>query len=165
MTADDGRRGVLYDAYSAFAVLRSAVYGRWSLILSTLLLAACAAPTANITVTDAWARPGLNGENSAIYFEIDNPAREDDLLLSVSSDAAQMVELHMSSVSSDGVMSMTHQDSVVVPAGAQTVFEPGGLHVMMMGLTRELKPGDQVQFTLKFENLGEITAQAEVRAP
>lgn len=130
-----------------------------------LLLAACSAPTTNLTVTDAWARPGLPGETSAIYFQIDNPTKADDKLLSVSSDAAMMVELHMSSVSSDGVMSMTQQDSVLVPAGAQTVFEPGGLHVMMMGLTRELKPGDQIQFTLKFKDSGEFTTQAQVRAP
>ena len=52
---------------------------------------------------------------------------------------------------------------VPVPAGATVSFEPGGLHVMVMGLTTDLQEGDEVDFTLTFaaECTKEITAPVE----
>lgn len=137
----------------------------FSLLCCLVLLTACSGSEAALTVTNAWARPGNTGENSAIYFVIDNPTREADTLLSAACDAAEMVELHQTSISSEGVMMMEHQDSVPVPTGAETVFQPGGLHVMLMGLTRDLKAGDVLALTLTFETAGTVQVEVEVMAP
>jgi len=40
--------------------------------------------------------------------------------------------------------------------GGRLTFEPGGLHVMLMGLTQDLVEGDTIQVTLIFEISGEF---------
>ncbi len=127
----------------------------------TLLLAACgAAGSGELQVNDVWARPGLAGGNSAIFFVVINPG-EADLLLSASSQAAEAVELHQT-IMQDGNMQMVHQMNVPVPTG-ETVFKPGGLHVMLIGLKGDLKAGDTFPVTLVFEKAGEKTLTVTVR--
>ena len=52
-----------------------------------------------------------------------------------------------------------------VPAGGQAELKPGGLHIMLIGLKRELNQGDAVRLILVFEKSGEIIVDAQVRAP
>lgn len=51
------------------------------------------------------------------------------------------------------------------PAGGAVAFKPGGLHVMLMDLERDLKPGDTFSLTLKFEKAGARSVQVTVRQP
>jgi copper(I)-binding protein len=95
---------------------------------------------------------------------IDNPTGEDDQLLSASSDIAQAVEIHKSSMH-EGVMKMEKQDFVPVPAGEQVIFEPGGLHIMLIGLHQPLNSGDTFTLTLNFDIAGEITLDVTVKEP
>ena len=63
------------------------------------------------------------------------------------------------------VMTMVQQENVPVAAGSQVTFEPGGLHVMLIGLTEDLKPGASFKVTLHFEKAGTITLDVPVREP
>lgn len=135
------------------------------LILLVLTIALVGCSSKSLTVKDLWARQATAGENGGAYFTIDNPTNQADTLLGVSSPAAQTSEMHMTMVGSDGVMSMTPQESVPVPAKGTTEFKPGGLHVMMINLQRDLNAGDTVSLTLKFEKAGEITVNGTVREP
>jgi len=127
------------------------------------VLAACgAAGSGEFQVTEVWARPGLAGGNSAIFFKIENPGTA-DLLLSASSDVAGAVELHKT-VMQDGAMQMVHQLNVPVLTG-ETVFKPGDLHVMLIDLENDLNPGDTFTLVLKFETAGEKTLDVVVREP
>jgi copper(I)-binding protein len=127
------------------------------------VLAACGAGgSGELGVNDVWARPGLTEGNSAVFFVIDNPGPE-DFLLSASSDVAGAVELHKT-IMEDGNMKMVHQMNVPVPIG-ETVFKPGDLHVMLIGLHDDLKPDDEFTVTLNFENAGEKTLKVVVREP
>ena len=132
-------------------------------VLLALVLAACGASgSGELGVNDVWARPGLAEGNSAVFFVIDNPGAE-DFLLSASSDVAGAVELHKT-IMEDGNMKMVHQMNVPVPTG-ETVFKPGDLHVMLIGLKNDLKPGDTFTVTLNFENAGEKTLDVVVKEP
>jgi len=139
--------------------------GRWMLALTLgVLLAACApaAPT-GITITEAFARTSPMMERAgAAYMIIHNGGSQADRLLSATTDAAGTVELH-ETTEVDGMMQMAPVTAIEVPAGGQAELAPGGLHVMLIDLTRELKAGDQVELTLTFENAGEIKVTAEVR--
>ncbi|MCK5427980.1 MAG: copper chaperone PCu(A)C, partial [Anaerolineales bacterium] len=106
----------------------------------------------------------MDGGNSAAYMTIANKGRQADRLVTVKSDAAQAVEIHISEMVDD-VMTMHQVDGVDVPAGGQVELKPGGLHIMLIGLSRDLKAGDQVSLSLGFEKSGEIKVEAEVRAP
>jgi len=132
-------------------------------ILILVLSAGCG--SRSLTVKEAWARPGNAGGTGAVYFIIDNPSDQDDLLLSADSDAAEHVELHHSKMSDDGTMSMQQQESVPVPGRSALEFNPGGLHVMLINLEKDLYPGDTLTLSLKFQNAGEFELETTVREP
>lgn len=64
-----------------------------------------------------------------------------------------------------GAMKMRPVESVPLPAGGTVEFKPGGLHVMLLELKRDLKAGDAFAVTLKFEKAGPQTVQVTVREP
>jgi copper(I)-binding protein len=141
---------------------------RWlSLLLGVslaALLAGCAgSPRPAITVDDAWVRPSAMMDRAgAAYMVIHNNSASDDRLLAVSSDVAETIELHESK-EMEGMMQMSPVEAIAVPAGGSATLAPGGLHVMLIGLTRELVPGSSVALQLHFENAGEVGVNAEVR--
>ncbi|MBE0411126.1 MAG: copper chaperone PCu(A)C [Anaerolineales bacterium] len=127
-------------------------------ILWAYLLTSCA-QTQQIQIKEPWARPGLAGGNSAVYFVIDNPTTQDDTLISASSDAALHVEIHLSTHDEHGTAMMKPQESVDIPANSTVEFAPGGLHVMLISLVDDLLLGDEVNLTLSFEKNGEINVE------
>jgi copper(I)-binding protein len=134
-------------------------------LLILLLTGACGGSSGVLTVRETWSRPVIAGENGAAYFVIENGTTADDTLLSVNSEIACATEVHMSMSDANGVMSMTLQESVSVPAGEQVDFKPGGLHVMLVDLKKDLNVGDMITLTLNFENAGELTVQVPVKEP
>jgi periplasmic copper chaperone A len=133
------------------------------LLLIVLLLTGCQRERGVLGVENPWARPAAAGDNSAVYFEIRNLTAESDMLLSAESDAARAVELHISQMDSEGVMRMERQESVVIPSQEMVVFQPGGLHVMLINLNQALQPGDTIPLVLNFERAGEIELVATVQ--
>lgn len=112
-------------------------------------------------VTDAWSRPALKGRTGAVYLTIRAGSR-DDRLLALKTSAAAEAELHRS-MDDHGVMRMRPAGPLAVGTGQVVRLEPGGYHVMLMGLTRDLTPGESFPVTLVFEAAGEVTATATVR--
>jgi len=139
--------------------------GRLIIVLAAfaVLVAACSSGDDAVTVEDPWGRPSpSSAENAAFYMQLDGAA-EDDLLMSASSSACSVVELHETQMS-DGVMSMQHlPQGIPVPAGATVALEPGGLHVMCMGVQSPFTVGDMIEVGLEFENSGSMTVEAEIR--
>lgn len=135
-------------------------------LLAGLALAACSGPggtTGGITVSEAWARPSpMMNRAGAAYMVLQNSGAAEDKLLSVESDVAQTIELHETK-EMNGMMQMSPVPNILVPANGKTELKPGGLHVMLIDLTRELKAGDKVQLTLNFEKAGKVPVTAEVK--
>jgi len=118
--------------------------------------------TSGISVSDAWvSNPAIADQPGAAYLVIQNNGAADKLL-SVTSDVAQTIELH-ESMMSGGMMQMSPVPSIPVPANSKVELNPGGFHMMLIGLTHPLKTGDKVQLTLNFEKAGKIPVTAEVR--
>jgi periplasmic copper chaperone A len=134
------------------------------LILGTLFLAACGAKLPNeVTAKDYWARSGMKDGNSAAYMLLQNGTSTGDELIGVSSDVAQAVEMHLSQMKADGTMEMVQQQSIVIPGGKAVELKPGSYHVMLIGLTKDLKAGEQVTLTLKFKNRPDLTLTVPVK--
>jgi periplasmic copper chaperone A len=128
-----------------------------------------AAAGGGIVVEDAWARAATRpsegtGGTSAIYMLIRNEGGEQDQLIGATSDAAATTEVHRTQVE-DGVMRMRPAGPVEVPAGGTVTLQPGGLHVMLIDLQRDLVAGERLSVTLQFERAGDLRVDAEVRAP
>jgi copper(I)-binding protein len=133
-------------------------------LVALAALAGCAGSGGAISVSDAWARPSMGMDRAgAAYLVITNGGEEDDVLLGASSPAAATVEVHETTMDSDGAMVMQPVGSVAIPAGETVRLEPGGYHIMLIELTGELTVGDEIEITLSFERAGEITVSAEVR--
>ncbi|MEZ5754065.1 MAG: copper chaperone PCu(A)C [Paracoccaceae bacterium] len=117
-----------------------------------------------IHIHDIYARSmGNVGASGAIFFMIHNNTAEDDRLVAASSDVAERVELHTHKEDANGVMQMLEvKEGFAVPAGEMHALARGGDHVMLMGLTRELKDGDEIALTLTFEKAGEVQIEAVV---
>ena len=62
-------------------------------------------------------------------------------------------------------MRMVPVPRIEVHAGGPTELKPGGLHLMLVGLKRDLNPGDTITVRLRFETSSEITVTTEVRKP
>jgi periplasmic copper chaperone A len=125
------------------------------------LLSGCAAPaTEGVDVREAWARPAAQGDNGAVYFVI--RSWEADELVGVTSDVAEVVEMHESMMSGD-VMEMHQLESVPLSAGEEVTFEPGSLHLMLVGLKQDLKAGDDIPITLHFKKYQDIQLHVSVQ--
>jgi copper(I)-binding protein len=121
-----------------------------ALAAATALVATAAmgAPRA-LTVREPWSRPAAAGTVGVGYMTLVNRGPHAETLVAAASPSAKRVEVHRS-VMRGGVMSMTPERRVTVPAGGSVAFAPGGYHLMFVGLKAALKPGDRLPATLVF---------------
>lgn len=126
------------------------------------LAAATPARAEPLLVHEPWARAALQGRTSAAYMTIENTTATLDRLVSATTPAARVVELH-THMMDGGVMRMRPVSAIEVNPGEPAVLRPGGLHVMLIDLTAPLQPGQTIPLTLRFEKAGEVTVQVAVR--
>jgi copper(I)-binding protein len=114
-----------------------------------------------IDIKDAWVRTGAEGLNSALYFKIENNSDRPDTLYKVTSDIAQHIMMHETYKKND-MMGMREIKNIAVKPGSSVEFKPGGYHVMLMELNKDLKEGNEINFTLLFKLSGKINIKAKV---
>jgi copper(I)-binding protein len=110
-------------------------------------------------------QPAKGAKSAAGYMAISNEGATPDRLIGVETPAAAKSMLHTTSISADGVASMSHLDAIEIPAGDTILLEPGGMHVMLMGLTADLIEGDMVNGALIFEKAGRVEIEFMVDPP
>lgn len=118
----------------------------------------------SITVMHPWARatPGP-AKAGAGYLGLKNSGATADRLVKAESNLSKRTELH-THIMEGGVMKMPHvEEGIEVPAGKEVMFEPGGFHVMFMGLKAPFKEGEMLPITLYFENAGKVKVQLTVK--
>ena len=116
----------------------------------------------HVTVSEAYVRavpPGL--PNSASFMLLQNSADSDLVLKGAESPAAKMVELHTHTMKG-GMMRMRQVDKIDLPAGESVALQPGGLHVMMIGLQQALVPGEQIDLALVFDDGSKLAIKVPV---
>ena len=134
-------------------------------VLAILIFASgCAGPT-ELSIENPWARPGFKGDNSAVYLVINNSTDQGDGLIGASSDVANITEIHLSKMDAEGTMTMERQDLVGIPANEVVELAPGGLHVMLVDLIKDLNVGDTFHLILEFQRAGDIVVEVEVTQP
>jgi periplasmic copper chaperone A len=111
-----------------------------------------------------WARETPpSAQTGAGYFTVKNTGAEPDRLIAVETSGAEKVELHQS-INENGVAKMRPVTGVDVPANADTPLQPGGYHLMLIGLKEPLAEGMRIPATLTFEKSGKIDVEFAVEA-
>ncbi|MGO9483537.1 MAG: copper chaperone PCu(A)C [Rhodomicrobium sp.] len=141
----------------------------WKAAAAGLMIAAFAAhaheyKAGELTIEHPWARPTAGPMMmGAAYLTLKNAGKEADTLKSASSPDADMVEVHENIHDEGGVMRMRPvEGGVTIPAGGTVAFEPGGYHLMLIGLKHNLEEGQTMPLKLSFAHAGDVDVQVKV---
>ena len=143
---------------------------RRGVVPALLLALAAAAPAAaheekagDIVLQHPWSRPAPKGHNGVVYVRIVNEGAAADRLVAARTPIARRVELHRSTMT-DGIHRMAKVEGVTIPAGGAAVLEPGGLHLMLVGLKTTPMAEETHPIVFVFERAGEIATTFAVEA-
>jgi len=117
----------------------------------------------SLVLNDARVQAALPGAHvTAAYVSITNKGDRPEYLTGAGTRLATRVEIHKMEMDGDVMKMRPLGASLEIPAGQTITLEPGGLHLMLMGLTEATKKGDTASLTLIFEHAGEIKLDVPV---
>ncbi|HWV23894.1 MAG TPA: copper chaperone PCu(A)C, partial [Thermomicrobiales bacterium] len=98
----------------------------------------------------------------AAYLTITNTGDEPDRLIAVETDVAEAVEVHEVTMTNNVMEMSPLHDGLEIPAGETVSLEPGGYHIMLIGITKSLIAGEHYEMTLTFEHAGDVTVTVPI---
>ncbi len=134
--------------------MKAHLFGGAGLVVAVLLSGCQKSEQGEVTFTDFYVKePIANNTVTAGYITLVNNKASDIQLtgVSVSSDVAAKAQLHGHKLESD-VMTMYEVTSLNLPSGTPVKLEPGGYHIMLMGLRQPLTPASEVNITFQFSD-------------
>ena len=127
------------------------------------LLAACSQGDPAVNVQDPLVRlPAVQGNPGAAYFTLrtnKTPMR----ILGVTSPQIQRIELHDSEMAGGRMRMGPLADNAFSTEGLK-VFEEGGPHAMLFGMSPEVRAGGTVRMTFDFDNAPDVTLEVPVQS-
>ena len=106
----------------------------------------------SLQITEAWIKNlPMVVPMRAGYMNITNNGSSKIAIESLASESFEKIEIHQS-IEIDGMMSMQPITGLAVLPGESIQLEPGGYHLMMMNPLQDLKLGDKIIVTLRFDN-------------
>ncbi len=116
-----------------------------------------------ISVGDPYANAVPPGQlSTAAFMTLTNHSAHARALVAAESPAAEAVELH-AHLHEDGMMRMRRLERVDLPPDETVAFEPGGLHLMLIGLREPPVPGTDLALTLVLDDGTRISVKAPIR--
>ncbi len=112
-----------------------------------------ATSSSHVQVTDlsfdrAWVKAADDGM-TAVFGELKNTTDHDLTLVEARYEDADAVQLHETDANGSGGMSMKEKEGgFTIPAGSSLNLEPGGDHIMIMGLKKAIEPGEEISLDL-----------------
>ncbi len=121
-----------------------------SILVFCASLQAAAPVAAQVSASDAWVRATVPEQKiSGAYMTL--TAARDARLVGASSPVAGAVEIHQTSMENNTAR-MRRAAAIDLPAGKSVQLKPGGYHIMLLNLKRQLKEGDSVAIKLVIED-------------
>ncbi|MCN9243810.1 copper chaperone PCu(A)C [Streptomyces sp. RY43-2] len=106
---------------------------------------------APVTVQDPWAKAADSGM-TAVFGTLVNTTDSKVTVVSATSTVSKKTELHeVADVEGKPVM-RPKKGGFVIPAQGNHQLQPGADHLMLMGLDKAVKPGDEVTVTLTLKD-------------
>ncbi|MBC7621372.1 MAG: copper chaperone PCu(A)C [Candidatus Saccharibacteria bacterium] len=117
-----------------------------------------------VDVQGAWARATMPGQKATgAYMKL--TAATGAKLVSASSPAAGVVEVHEMKMEGDVMQMRALQGGLDLPMARAIELKPGGVHIMLMDLKRPLLKDTTVPMTLIFKDRKGREFQTEVKVP
>ncbi len=101
-------------------------------------------------------------KNGAIFLTLQNNSDISRRVVSAHADVSNRIELHTHIMDGD-IMMMREVEGYDIAAGAQTVLEPKGHHIMLIDLNAPLQAGESFPVTLTFENGETLDTIVQIR--
>ncbi len=118
----------------------------------------------DIAIDQVWSRATApRAPAGAVYMVLSNAGTDMDRLVAAATPVAEKASLHTVSMV-DGVMKMRPVDAIEVAPGEPSVLQPGGLHIMLIGLKQPLKQDKMVPIVLTFEKAGEVEVMSHIQS-
>ena len=114
-----------------------------------------------ITVKKAWMRPAPETFNTACYCTVINNGNDPDTLYKAASDISDDVDIH-ETYKKDDMMGMRPVKALVIAPHDSLIFKPGGYHIMMMNLKKNIEINNKENISIFFKIAGEIKIEATV---
>ena len=126
------------------------------------LLTACSQGDPAVTVEDPVVRlPAVPGNPGAAYFTL-RANRTPMRILSVTSPQIQRIELHESEMVGGRMRMGPLEDNSFTTEGLK-VFEEGGPHAMLFGISPEVRAGGTVRLTFDVDNAPDVSVDVPVQ--
>ena len=136
----------------------------WITAILFALIAPLAAAASTVDVHSPYVRAVPPGQaNSAAFMALKNNSAKAVSLIRAQSSIAEVVELHTHTMD-QGVMKMRQVSEITIPGNGTTRLQPGGLHIMLIGLKKNLSEGEQVTVRLHFSNGSMAIVEMPVKA-
>jgi copper(I)-binding protein len=127
-------------------------------------LSACATEEEHpqeLHLSDGWVRVSEYSDHvdgmTGAFATFENLTDHDITIVGGSAEIAGMVQVH-EVLMLDGEMKMQEKEGgIVIPAGESVTLEPGGLHIMLMGLKKPILVGDKVTLTIDLDGYEDQT--------
>jgi hypothetical protein len=117
----------------------------------------------DITVSGAFSRATLPAAKTAgAYMTITNVGTTADRLVGVETKTAKTSGVHEMKMEGDVMKMGELAGGLEIPAGGTVTLEPGGYHIMMMGLIQPLHENACLEVVLKFETAGELPVMLNI---
>ncbi|WP_239456520.1 copper chaperone PCu(A)C [Nocardioides solisilvae] len=120
----------------------------------------------SLEVHDPWVRATVGADDTtmtAAFMVLDNTGDAEVTVTGARAEVAGRTELHeMAAVDGQMVMRQIRGGLVLAPGRGQ-MLQPGGSHVMLMELTEELRPGDELDLVLELSDGSDVEVSAPVK--
>ncbi|MDO7084172.1 copper chaperone PCu(A)C [Pseudocolwellia sp. AS88] len=100
--------------------------------------------------------------HTAGYVEIHNASTVADKLIRVWSPAINTIEVHQTK-QVDGVFKMLEAKNTRIPPNGKLILQPGGYHLMMMGIKSPLIENETLVINFEFERAGVVQMNFPIR--
>ena len=118
----------------------------------------------NVEIKEAWIRTSVPGQKATGAF-MKITAKDGTKLVSASSPAAGVAEVHEMKMEGDVMKMRAVQGGLDIAAGKTVELKPGGYHVMLMDLKAALTKDSTVPLTLTFKDAKGAESKVELKVP
>ena len=118
-----------------------------------------------LRIEGPWARATPpTGQVGGAFVTLVNTGAAPDRLVSAASPVAGRIELHTHIKDGDVMRMREVEGGIPLPPGDTVKLQPGGFHIMLLGLKQGLAAGSSFPLTLTFEKAGSVQVDVPVEA-